>query len=186
MSRDNTSGASAVATTLDASTATVPARRIIIVGGAHVKINMVGTNKRWNQIITPPPAVREALLRMALAAASAARTRAVAAKSCDGGATAFPVTIAVTVAFAASTVVFHSPAGCCVDASASCPLDSASPLNVQPWPIEAPPPLVHWNLSFCLPLVRRQVVALSVVTCLCLASSFVVQLPHLFILDPSS
>ena len=93
---------------------------------------------------------------MALAAASAARTRAVPAKSCDGGATAFPVTIAVTVAFAASTVVFRSPAGCCVDASAFCPLDSASPLNVQPWPIEAPPPLsTGTSHSVCLSFAGR-------------------------------
>lgn len=54
------------------------------------------------------------------------KDQGVATKSCDGGATAFPVTIAVTVAYAAATVVSHLPAGCCVDASASRPLDFAS------------------------------------------------------------
>jgi hypothetical protein len=37
------------------------------------------------------------------------------------------------------------------------------PLNAQPRPIEAPSPLVHWCLSSCLPLVRRLVVASPVV-----------------------
>ena len=38
----------------------------------------------------------------------------------------FPIAISVTVAFATTTVVSCSLAGCHVDASASCPLDSAS------------------------------------------------------------
>ena len=121
---DTPSGASAVATTLDASTG-FPVGHIIIVG-EHVKIIMLTNNKRWNYIITPPTTRRDALLTMALTAASATRTRGVATKSCDGGATAFPVTIAVTVTYAAATVVSHLPAGCCVDASASRPLDFAS------------------------------------------------------------
>ena len=33
------------------------------------------------------------------------------------------------------------------------------PLNAQPWPIEAPLPLVRWRFSSHLPLVRRLVVA---------------------------
>ena len=37
------------------------------------------------------------------------------------------------------------------------------PLNAQPWPIEAPSPLVHWCLSSRLPLVRWLVVASPVV-----------------------
>jgi len=56
---------------------------------------------------------------------SAARTRAVAAKSRDGSAR-HSVAIAVAVAFAATAVVSRSTAGCRVDASASHPLDSAS------------------------------------------------------------
>ena len=40
--------------------------------------------------------------------------------------TAFPVAIVVAFAFTAAAVVSCLPAGCCVDASASCPLDSAS------------------------------------------------------------
>ena len=60
------------------------------------------------------------------------------------------------------------------------------PLNTQPWPLEAPSPLVHWCLSSCLPLVHRLVVALPVVACRRLASHFVGQPPHASILDPSS
>jgi hypothetical protein len=52
------------------------------------------------------------------------------------------------------------------------------PLNVQPWPIEAPSPLVRWSLSFRLPLVRRLVVASPFVACLGLASPFVAQAPQ--------
>ncbi len=91
------------------------------------------------------------------------------------------VAIALTIAFATATVVSCSTAGCCIDASASHPLDSASAR-----PIEAPLPLVHWCLSSCLPLIRRLVVALPVVACLRLASHFVGQPPHTSILDPSS
>jgi hypothetical protein len=59
---------------------------------------------------------------MSAVAASAGRTKAAAAKSQD----AFPVAIVVAFAFTAAAVVSCLPAGCCVDASASCPLDSAS------------------------------------------------------------
>ena len=179
---DTPSGASAVATTLDASTG-FPVGHIIIVG-EHVKIIMLTNNKRWNYIITPPTARRDALLTMALTAASATRTRGVATKSCDGGATAFPVTIAVTVAYAAATVVSHLPAGCCVDASASCPLYFASTSQCATLAYRgsagtgtSPPVCLSFadRLSHCL-----------FATCLRLASSFVVQPPHWFILDPPS
>ncbi len=60
------------------------------------------------------------------------------------------------------------------------------PLNAQPRPIEAPSPLVHWCLSSRFPLVRRLVVASPVVVCLRLTSHFVGQPPHASILDPSS
>ena len=43
------------------------------------------------------------------------------------------------------------------------------PLNTQPWPIDAPSPLVCWRLSSHLSLVCRLVVALPVVACLRLA-----------------
>ena len=60
------------------------------------------------------------------------------------------------------------------------------PLNAQPWPIEAPSPLVRWRLSSHLPLVCRLVVASPVVMCLHLASPLVGQLSHASILNPSS
>jgi hypothetical protein len=60
------------------------------------------------------------------------------------------------------------------------------PLNAQPRPIEAPSPLVHWCLSSRLPLVRRLVVASPVVACLRLGTHFFGLLPHASILDPSS
>ena len=60
------------------------------------------------------------------------------------------------------------------------------PLNAQPWPIEAPSPLVCWHISSHLPLVRRLVVASPAVACLRLVSPFVAQPPHASILDPSS
>jgi hypothetical protein len=60
------------------------------------------------------------------------------------------------------------------------------PLNAQPWPIQAPSPLVRWRLSSRSPLVHRLVVASPVVARLRLASPFVAQPPHASILDPSS
>jgi hypothetical protein len=60
------------------------------------------------------------------------------------------------------------------------------PLNAQPWPIEAPSPLVCWRISSHLHFVRRLVVASPVAACLRLVSPFVAQLPHASILDPSS
>jgi hypothetical protein len=60
------------------------------------------------------------------------------------------------------------------------------PLNAQPWPIEAPSPLVRWRLSSRLPLVCRLVVASPVVMCLRLASPLVGQPSHASILNPSS
>ena len=60
------------------------------------------------------------------------------------------------------------------------------PLNAQPWPIEAPSPLVHWHLSSHLPLVHWLVVTSPVVACLRLVSPFVTRTPHASILDPSS
>ena len=121
-----------------------------------------------------------ALSAMSAAETSAARTRAVAAKSHDGG-------------------VWHSPL----------PLPSPSLLpplrkslirrlvvvlmppplilSTLPPPLLRPPsPLVCWRLPSRLSLVRRLVVASPVVACLCLASAFVAQLPHTSILDPSS
>jgi len=47
-------------------------------------------------------------------------------KSRDGGGAEFSVTIDITFSFATAMVVSRLPAGCCVDASASRPLDSAS------------------------------------------------------------
>ena len=60
------------------------------------------------------------------------------------------------------------------------------PLNAQPRPIKAPSPLVRWRLSSRLPLVCRLVVASPVVTCLRLASPFVMQPPHASIVDTPS
>ena len=60
------------------------------------------------------------------------------------------------------------------------------PLNAQPWPIEAPLPLVCWRLSSRLSLVCRLFAASPVVTFVRLASPFVAQPPHASILDPSS
>ena len=159
---DNTpSGASAVATSLDASTG-FPVGHIIIVG-EHVKIIMLTTNKRWNYIITPPTARRGAA-NDGLDRSLSHKDQGVATKSCDGGATAFPVTIAVTVAYAAATVVSYLPASCCVDASASRPLDFASTSQCATSAYRGPTASVrwNWNLSSCLPLVCRQVVTLSV------------------------
>jgi len=59
-------------------------------------------------------------------------------------------------------------------------------LNAQPRPIEAPTPLALWRLSSCLPIIHRLVVVSHDVTCLRLASPFVVQLPHVSILNPPS
>jgi len=60
------------------------------------------------------------------------------------------------------------------------------PLTAQPWPIEAPLPLVRWPLSSRLPLVRWLVVASPVVACLRLASPVVAQAPYVSISNPSS
>ena len=52
------------------------------------------------------------------------------------------------------------------------------PLNAQPWPFKALLPLVRWRLSSRLHLVHWLVVALPVVTCLCLPSPFATQPLH--------
>ena len=128
-----------------------------------------------------------ALSAMSVAEASAARTRAVAVKS--------------RMAAAARGITLPSPSPLLLPPPRSSliqwlavalmppPLILSTlppPLNSQPWPIEAPSPLVHWCLSSRLPLVRRLVVASPVVACLRLASHFVGQPPHASILDPSS
>ena len=75
------------------------------------------------------PAVRTmsaAIAALSAAKAYAARTRVVVTKSRDGGGTAFSITIAVPFSFASIMVISCLPSSCRVDASASCPLDSAS------------------------------------------------------------
>jgi hypothetical protein len=130
-----------------------------------------------------PPSASSA---MSAAEASAARTRAVAAKS-RMAACGIPLPLP-------SPLLLPPPWSSLVQrlVVALMPpplilLTLPPPLNAQPRPIEAPSPLVHWCLSSCLPLVCRLVVASpGVVACLRLASHFVGQPPHASILDPSS
>ena len=122
---------------------------------------------------------------MSVAEASAARTRAVAAKSrMAARGIPLPSPLPLLLAPPRSSLVQRL-----VVALMPPPLILSTlppPLNAQPRPIEAPSPLVHWCLSSHLPLVCRLVVALPVVVCLCLASPFVAQLPYMSILGPSS
>ena len=117
-----------------------------------------------------------ALSAMSAVAASAGRTKAAAAKSQDGGARHFllPSLLPLLSPPPRLSLVCRL-----VVASMPPPLVLSTlplPINAQPWPLEAPLPLVCWRLSSHLPLVCRLVVVLPVVACLCLTSPFVVQL----------
>ncbi len=124
---------------------------------------------------------------MSAATASAMRTRAVAAKSHDGGERHFPSPLPFSMllpplwlSLVHRLVVPMMPPPLVL-------LTLPPPLNAQPQTIEAPLPLVRWCLSSCsLPLVCQLVVASPVVACLCLTSPFVMQLPHASILNPPS
>ena len=129
-----------------------------------------------------PPSASSA---MSAAAASAARTRAVAAKFHDSGARHFP-----SPSPSPSPLLLPPPQKSLVhwlvDASMPPPLVlSTLPLLLKT-PIEAPSPLVLWCLSSCMPLVRRLVVASSVIMRLRLKSPFIEQPRHASILDPPS
>ena len=102
---------------------------------------------------------------MSAAAASAARTKAVAAKSHDGGVrrAAFPVAIAVALAFAAASVVSRLTAGCRVDASASHPLDSASASKCTTSAYRGP--IASCLLAPLLPFVSRSPAGCCIACC---------------------
>ena len=114
---------------------------------------------------------------------SAATTRVVATKSRDDGAWHIPSPLPSLSpprsSLVCQLVVALMPPSLIL-------LTLPLPLNAQPWPIKALSPLVRWCLSSHLPLIRRLVVALPVVACLCFASLFAIQPPHAFILDPPS
>ena len=121
---------------------------------------------------------------MSTAVASAARTRAVAAKSRDGGVRHF-----LSPSLSPSLLLPPRSSLICRLVVGLMPLPLIlstlpPPLNGQPRPIKAPLPLVRWCLSSRLPLVCGLVVALPVVPCLHLGSPFVAQPPHASILDP--
>ena len=65
-------------------------------------------------------------------------------KSRDGGGAAFSVAIDVTFSFVIAMVVSRLPAGCRVDASASCPLNSASAVTSAYQRPAASCPLAHF------------------------------------------
>ena len=77
-------------------------------------------------------------------------------------------------------------AGCRVDAFASHPLNSASASKCATSAYRGPITSCLLAPLLKLSLIRRLVVASPVVTCLHLASPFVMQPPHASILDPSS
>ena len=94
---------------------------------------------------------------MSTATASAMRTRAVVAKSRDGGAWHFLLPLPLPLlplwlSLVCQLVVVLMPPPLVF-------LTLLPPLNTQPRPIKAPPPLVCWHLSSCLPLIYRLVVA---------------------------
>ena len=133
-----------------------------------------------------PPSASSA---MSAAAASAVRTRAVAAKFRDSDGRHFP-----SPSPSPSPPLLLSPPPqksllrrlVVVSMPPPLVLSTLPLLLLLKTPIKAPLPLVLWCLYSHLPLVRRLVVASSVIVRLRLTSPFVEQPCHTFILDPPS